>query len=306
MKMNVKKQFQFPLLIIACFGLIILCSCGAADMGFAEDSMMVRGLDAEDHYQMESPEMIVGEKQYGRVDYEETVTNKSRHFIQTGSMNITVKSTHEAISSIRNLAEQTDSIVSNLSLYEARENQFAANVTLRIPAEKFDSMVEKIQALGKYSDLNTNINDVTMEYVDLESRLNNQIAQEKRLVEILEMAENVEEVLEVERELYRVRGEIESMTGRLNYLKDQVSYSTLNIYVKEEAIPTTNVSGGAFDNIGQRIREAFTGSINFILHAISSLIVILSALLPVMIILTVIGAITWIIVKRVTQKNKAT
>jgi len=305
MKKYYKSHKIVILTAIVCLSLIFLSACGADQMDFAEDSMMVRGLEPQNHYDMESPEMARSENYYGKSTYPEQGTSDIRYIIQSGSMNITVKDTRLTVNTIRNLAVQLSGTISNLSLYEIREGQFSADITIRIPADKFDRAIEELNALGKVNYISTDEHEVTLQYIDLESRLNNQIAQEKRLVEILDMAENVEEVLEVERELYRVRGEIESMTARFNHLKDQVSYSTLYLSLKEEAIPTTDISVGAFDNIRTRVKEAFTGSVNFILHALSTLIVIMAAMLPVLVVLAPVGIIVWLIVKRALHpKNK--
>ena len=146
-----------------------------------------------------------------------------------------------------------------------------------------------------------------MHYLDLESRLKNQQAQEARLVEILEMAETVEEVLEVEKELYRVRGEIESMTAQFTQLQDQVSYATINLSLREETIPTENISQNAFENLGERIMQALIGSINFILNAISALIIALIAIIPVLIVIGVfVIVILWIVRKVKARKGSKT
>jgi len=150
----------------------------------------------------------------------------------------------------------------------------------------------------------TGVDDITMEYVDLESRLKNQIAQEERLIEILEMAETVEDVLEIERELYRVRGEIESMTARMNHLKDQVTYATINVNLREESVATDVVKPGAFENFGNRVREAFIGSINFLLNSVSFIIIALITLLPALILIGIVILIIRWLIKNVFKKKK--
>lgn len=228
-----------------------------------------------------------------------------RHVIRRGSIDLSVSDTREKIQEIQKFVREAKGIIAGSYVYEIREGQYGARMTLRVPENRFEAALEQLENLGKVTNIQTELEDITMEYVDLESRLNNQEAQEKRLTEILDMAETVEDVLEIEKELSRARGEIESMTARLTRLKDQVTYATINVSMREEAIPTGTVSPLAFHNLGNRISEAFIGSINFILNSASGLIVTFMALIPALILLIVIGGIIWLLVRRHINKRTA-
>lgn len=232
------------------------------------------------------------------------VGSTARYIIYNGSIDLTVRDTRDTMKKIRDIVEEAEGLVSNSSLYEIREGLFGANMTLRIPEKLFDDTIDQLSTLGKAANVNYGLEDITMEYIDLQSRLNNQKAQEARLVEILDMAETVEEVLDVERELSRVRGEIESMTARMIYLQDQVAYSTIYVTLREETVPTEAVSTGAFDNFGRRIKEAFIGSINLILNTVSLIVISISALLPVLLFLALIIIIIWVLVRKISTRRK--
>jgi len=221
-----------------------------------------------------------------------------RHVIRRGSIDLTVSDTRAKIQEVQKIARDAEGIIGSSYIYEIREGQYAASMTLRIPEQHFDNVLEQLENLGKATNISTELEDVTMQYVDLQSRLNNQKAQEGRLTEILEMAETVEEVLEVEKELNRVRGEIEAMTARLIRLEDQITYATIHVSLRDEAIPTGTVSPQPFHNLGRRISETFIGSINFILNAASGLLVLMAALIPALIVLIIIGIIVWLIIRR--------
>ncbi|OQX50337.1 MAG: hypothetical protein B5M53_12715 [Candidatus Cloacimonas sp. 4484_209] len=90
--------------------------------------------------------------------------------------------------------------------------------SMRIPEEYFSNVFEELKTLGKVKSTDTNREDVTKRYMDLESRLNNKKAEEKRYLEILEEAKNVEEILKVESYLSRTREEIERLQGEINYI----------------------------------------------------------------------------------------
>lgn len=310
-----KKAIRTTGLLAVIFLLgLALSSCAAPAEDSAMDTMEI-AKERHDVYPS-SPEEGIYDEWDTDSDFGAEVSNKEvmepgagrtglRHVIRTGSIEITVKDTRMTVDEVRVLVSNAGGIISNSYIHETREGQYGARLTLRVPEKQFETVLGKLEELGKATNINTELEDVTMHYVDLESRLNNQKAQEKRLAEILNMAENVEEVLEVERELFRVRGEIESMSAQLTRLKDLVNYATLNLSVREETIATETISPQAFHNLGNRIMGTLIGSINFILNSASILIIIIAALLPVFILLALIGLAVWLIIRRRIKRKAA-
>ena len=99
-----------------------------------------------------------------------------------------------------------------------------------MPADQFDNLIKRIEALAdKVENKGINTQDVTEEFIDVEARLKTKRELEARYSEILKQAKTVADILAIESQIANVRSEIESMTGRLNYLKNQVSFSTLNL-----------------------------------------------------------------------------
>ncbi len=302
-----KTGLGITLLVIICLSGLLLSSCGSAAV---MDSGGVSSDYAEESYAPAPPAEMAErsvEDSYTEVKRIDGVVgdNALRYVVRNGSIDLTVQNTRETIKNIQDFVTAADGIISYSYLYEIREGVYGANLTIRVPQERFDSIMAQLESLGKAANIQTGQEDVTMQYVDLESRLNNQKAQEARLVEILEMANNVEEVLEVERELSRGRGEIESMTAQFRFLSDQVNYSTIEVSIKEEIDPTQTISPGAFDKFGERLLQSFIGGVNFVFRAISSVAVALVALLPVIILLGILGYLIWIITRRATRKKKA-
>jgi hypothetical protein len=230
-------------------------------------------------------------------------SSEIRHKIRNGSMNLTVKNTRETVKTIQGISSAAGGVISGSYIYEMREGLYAANITLRVPVTQFDAIMDQLQELGKAAEINQNEDDVTMQYLDLESRIKNLNAQEERLREILEMANTVEDVLAVERELSRVRGEIEVMTTHFTYLQDQVSYSTINLYIREEYIATQNISPAPFENLGARMREALVRSVNFIMAVFAGLLIAFSTMLPVLFILALFIFIIWRLIARAAKRK---
>jgi hypothetical protein len=105
---------------------------------------------------------------------------------------------------------------------------------VRVPIDKYDGFLQQVRTLGEVQSVNVNSQDVTEEFVDVTARVNAKKVQEQRLIDLIKNAVGqLDEVLKVEAELARVRGEIERMEGRLRFLKDQTELTTITITVRE-------------------------------------------------------------------------
>lgn len=107
------------------------------------------------------------------------------------------------------------------------------HIKVRVPAPKFEKSVEAIVALGDVHHREISADDVTAEYTDLEIRLKNAISVRARLEKLLDQTKNVEEALEVERELRRLTDEIEGMKGRMKLLQELAAFSTIDVQFSE-------------------------------------------------------------------------
>jgi len=137
------------------------------------------------------------------------------------------------------LQDTRERILAAVAKYEAyissdQENKWGERinhtVVIRVPAKNFDQLLaEATQGVRKFDMKEITVTDVTEEFLDVNARLNTKKELELRYLELLKQARTVSEMLEIERELGNIRADIESMQGRLNYLQDQVSLSTLTI-----------------------------------------------------------------------------
>ncbi|MFK7739747.1 MAG: DUF4349 domain-containing protein [Planctomycetota bacterium] len=109
------------------------------------------------------------------------------------------------------------------------QKQVGADLTVRVPAAKFEEALASVRAAGRVLSERRETNDVTEEFVDLGIRVDTARRSRERLLQVLEKAEKVEDILRVERELRRLTAEIERMEGRLKYLRDRVALATLEV-----------------------------------------------------------------------------
>ena len=129
-----------------------------------------------------------------------------------------------------------------------------ANISALIPRDSFYELIGAVKNIAtKVTNENINSNDVTEQFVDIEARLNVMKETEKRFITLLSETANVEEVMSVERELMRLRGEIDSLEGRMKYLSKTTDNSVLNIYMTEE-VPIIGSGWSFFDSLDNSVR----------------------------------------------------
>ena len=143
------------------------------------------------------------------------------------------------------------------------------NLTVRVPINSFDKFLANVSSkVNNFDSKNITTSDVTEQFLDVQSRLKVKKKLEERYTQLLSKANSIKEILEVERELSAVRSEVESIEGRLKYLQNQTSFSTLHIhfYKNEISNPSTKSFAekfvNAFLNGVDNIKVFFLGLVN--------------------------------------------
>lgn len=121
----------------------------------------------------------------------------------------------------------------NGSRYSGYQDTRNAYIQIRIPAERLDEFVVKVEEWTNIINKEERVEDVTLRYVDLESRKKALVTEQDRLLELLERAESVEDIIAIEQRLSEVRYELESMESQLRMLTNQIDYSTINLNIQE-------------------------------------------------------------------------
>jgi hypothetical protein len=190
--------------------------------------------------------------------------------IRTGQAFIEVDKVDPAILKIRQLAAQVGGYITNSSISGGRDQIRQATLEVKIPAQRYDEAVGSLATIGKVETVNSTAQDVGEEYVDVTARVTNARRLEERLIALLaNRTGKLDEVLRVERELARVREEIERYEGRLRYLGSRVATSTLTITVHEPA-PIIGNSPGE-NPITAAVRRAWRNFVALIAGLIASL-----------------------------------
>lgn len=164
------------------------------------------------------------------------VPTADRKVIQNGSLDLLVRKAEESISAITGIAINHKGFVEGSNVYEVSDGVKAGTITIRLPAADFAPAIAEIKNLAvKVKSENTNSQDVTAQFVDLEAQLKNYRAEEEQYRQIMARAVKIEDVLNVASRLAEVRGRIEQTQGQMNYLSRQVDMSTISVSLTSEA-----------------------------------------------------------------------
>jgi len=158
----------------------------------------------------------------------------SRLIVRTGQASIEVDSLEASMAELRRLVQRVGGFVADASVQSGRNQLRSATLQLKVPASRFDELTQGLDPLGRLQSVNVAAEDVSEEFVDLTARVANGGRLEDRLVELLRTRTGkLQDVLSVERELARVREEIERMEGRMRFLKTSAQLSTLSVNLYE-------------------------------------------------------------------------
>ena len=214
--------------------------------------------------------------------------------IRTGYATVEVSKLDPAITQVRALATKFGGYITNSSSSGGRDQVRAAMFEIRIPAQRYDEAVAALSSIGRVESTQTNAQDVGEEFVDVTARVENSRKLEARLVELLaNRTGRLQDVLAVERELSRVRTEIDQLEGRIRYLKNRVALSTLTVNLHEPQPLIGNTPGE--NPITSAVRKAWKNFVGFFAAVIASL----GVLIPV----AAIGVLLWFWIRRKIRRN---
>jgi hypothetical protein len=208
--------------------------------------------------------------------------------IRTGQASVRVDSLERGIRAVRALATRVGGFVANSSISSGDDEAHSATLEIKIPAAHFDDAINGLQPIGTLESVNVSAEDVGEEFVDVAARAENGRKLEQRLIDILgTRTGKLSDVLAVERELARVREEIERQEGRMRYLRTRAAMSTLSVTVHEKAPVVAGT--GSRGVIADAFRQAWRNFIRFVAGAIAAM----GTLLPLGLIVATIGWLVW-------------
>lgn len=295
------KKICSLLCALLMLGLFTGCG-GSSDMAAAETAAgtyaeAAPAAEAPAEEAIEEADFDVADSADGLVSGDISV-DLTEKIIYTAYAEIETTSFDESINTVAALLSQYNAFIESSSVtgsnlqdsYYGYSSYRTASYTLRVPRENFAAVTSALSSVGNVTYLSNDATNITSQYTDTESRLTAYKTEEARLLEILSKAETVEDMITVESRLSEIRYEMEYLTSQLKNWDNQVSYSTVSLYIHEvEILTPTPVQELTY---WQEVGQALQGTVHWMGNAGKTLlklfIAALPLLLPVMIVVVVI------------------
>jgi len=238
----------------------------------------------------------------------QTASTIERLVIRTADLELIVPDTEQALERIRGMVAELDGYVVSMTTYQL-DRGVQASVTIRVPAESFDAALAQLKGLATtVRRESVSGQDVTEEYVDLESRLRHLRAKEDQLLQFLDQAEDTEATLAVYEQLSYTQQEIEQVSGRMKYLENQAALSTISISLTPDALAQPLETGGW--NLPGTVRGAVEALLGVLEFFVKALIVFFIVGLPTLILFAIpivllILLIRWLVRRRKRSRGAA-
>lgn len=285
-----KKCVRLPVLAAILSITIVIAACGGSGSTYAETTAAAPAAVTEEFayddaaydggvvlsnmaksasYDMaEAPaeEPISGEGYAtGSGGQEVAAPQSSRKLIKTVNISAETEDFDALVPSLQNQVEALGGYIESISVYdvgsyyvEEREvKQRCANLTARVPKEKLDGFLSQVGEQTNVTSRSESVEDVTLQYVDLESHKKVLLTEQERLLELMEQAENVEDIIAIEGRLSEVRYQLESMESQLRTYDNQIDYSTVYLNIQE----VRKYSAPQTATVWQRIESGFVKSL---------------------------------------------
>ncbi len=212
--------FASFLLLVSCQNQMEQAPMSYKEMSTSADADMAS-------YEDESMELEESGEEY---DENSTIEKVDRKIIKTADYRIEVEDVKASYAAIEPLVKKNKGYITNMNETNNRYN-INNSMTIRVPQENFDQLLIAISEVSIFEDYKRiNASDVTAEYLDVQTRLENKKLVRDRYIDVLKnKAKTVEEIILAEETIRRIQEEIEAKEGRLKYLKNQTSLSTINL-----------------------------------------------------------------------------
>ena len=292
--MTMKAKRIIALLVLAC----ILVGCGAA----TEDSMSIGssngapGMDRDPgiYEEMGSASATGGVPQL-----------EGQKLITTVEVSAETEDLDELMAAVNNRIAELGGYIEFQNTYfgsaYANYRYRSANMTIRIPAENLADFLQHMEGISNVVSKQQSQENVTLQYVDTESRMAALQAERDRLMELMEQAGDLSDLLQIEARLTEVLYELESTTAQLRSLDNQVSYATVELFIDE----VTEYTPVQERTVWQRIAAGFTENIRDIGEGVQDFFVWLVTYSPQLILIAAAAFLITRIIRRAIRRRKA-
>lgn len=217
---------------------------------------------------------------------------ENRKLIKTVNLDAETEEYDAILPNIEKKVSQLGGYIENFTT-SGVETQRYANIIARIPSIKLDQFVDEVAEVSNIVYRNESVEDVTLTYVDLQSHKDMLQAEQKRLLELMDQAETMEDIISVESRLTEVRYQLESMESQLRTYDNLIDYSTVTISISE----VEKVSPPVVMSTGEKIVTGFCDNVELIIKGIKALGIAFLINLPFLFLFAIIVLIIVVIIK---------
>ena len=323
------KMKKLTALLLALLMMLSLCACGSSakssqssayETGYysAPAAMPRPAMESADYdmaYAEESASGLASNNSYSAKGADAPASDapaeNPEKIIYSGDATIETTEFDQSIAALEELIARNGGFIESSSVngsnyYDSARGKVSrrsASYTLRVPSEKFALLMGSLSTIGNVPYTYTYTENVTAQYYDVQARLTALQKQEERLLEMMDLAETVEDIITIEDKLTDVRYRIDSLQSSLNNWDRRVAYSTLNISVQEVQVYTPETVTKL--TYGQRLANAFTDALENTGEFFKDLLVFLVSALPTIVILAVLFFVCRPLVKKLIARGKA-
>lgn len=226
-----------------------------------------------------------------------------RKLIKTVRLEMQTKEFDELIDGVVKKVQEMDGYIESSSMWGNsyyNSSTRSSEYTVRVPADRLDEFIDVVGGLGNVTYKNESVEDVTLQYVDVESRKKALETEQERLLELLEQAENLEDLLAIESRLSEVRYELENYGSQKRFLDNQIDYSTVYLTITEVERITETGEKSFFEEIAER----FGNSLYMVGRGLREFVIGLVGSLPILAVWILIFVILILGIRKIVYKKK--
>jgi hypothetical protein len=228
----------------------------------------------------------------------------SQMVIYQADLQLRVKNFDQSIELLEQKVQRYGGYIAESNVRKEGKEQISGTIKVRVPQKNFQLFLHDAESqAAEVIQRNITGQDVTEQYVDLNSRLKSKRVVEERLISFMKNAAKTEDLLKISSDLAAVQEEIETIEGKMKFLENQTALSTINISLYENKVIIPNLKNGEL-NTWERTKKQFMKSTNAIIAALSSLVVFFVGNLPILLIISIIGYLIYLYFRRVKKGNR--